>query len=112
MRACARRTAASPMWACASATRSDLICAEIVRNRCYRCCVQTRRFRPALPGFQTPPIAALEMPAAARPVFPHRHLLGIEGLSPLDIKALLDLAEEQVEVSRQVEKKKSTLRGR
>jgi aspartate carbamoyltransferase catalytic subunit len=44
--------------------------------------------------------------------FPHRHLLGIEGLSPLDIQALLDLAEEQVEVSRQVEKKKSTLRGR
>jgi aspartate carbamoyltransferase catalytic subunit len=52
------------------------------------------------------------MTAAPRPVFPHRHLLGIEGLSPLDILALLDLAEEQVEVSRQVEKKKSTLRGR
>jgi aspartate carbamoyltransferase catalytic subunit len=47
-----------------------------------------------------------------RPIFPHRHLLGIEGLSPLDIEALLDLAEAQVEVSRQVEKKKSTLRGR
>ncbi|MBF9234063.1 aspartate carbamoyltransferase catalytic subunit [Microvirga alba] len=44
--------------------------------------------------------------------FPHRHLLGIEGLSPLDIKALLDLADDQVEVSRQVEKKKTTLRGR
>lgn len=52
------------------------------------------------------------MTEAARPVFPHRHLLGIEGLSALDIEALLDLAEEQVEVSRQVEKKKSTLRGR
>ena len=24
------------------------------------------------------------------PAFPHRHLLGIEGLSPLDIQALLD----------------------
>jgi aspartate carbamoyltransferase catalytic subunit len=47
-----------------------------------------------------------------RPVFPHRHLLGIEGLSPSDITALLDLADEQVQVSRQVEKKKSTLRGR
>jgi aspartate carbamoyltransferase catalytic subunit len=45
-------------------------------------------------------------------VFPHRHLLGIEGLSPYDIEVLLDLAEEQVSVSRQVEKKKSTLRGR
>jgi aspartate carbamoyltransferase catalytic subunit len=52
------------------------------------------------------------MSAAPRPIFPHRHLLGIEGLSPLDIQALLDLAEAQVEVSRQIEKKKSTLRGR
>jgi len=46
------------------------------------------------------------------PLFPHRHLLGIEGLSPSDINILLDLADEQVGVSRQVEKKKSTLRGR
>ncbi|WP_046863368.1 aspartate carbamoyltransferase catalytic subunit [Microvirga massiliensis] len=45
-------------------------------------------------------------------VFPHRHLLGIEGLTPHDIEVLLELAEEQVSVSRQVEKKKSTLRGR
>ena len=45
-------------------------------------------------------------------VFPHRHLLGIEGLSRPDIEGLLDLAEEAVEVSRQVEKKKSSLRGR
>lgn len=44
--------------------------------------------------------------------FPHRHLLGIEGLSPFDIAALLDFAEEEIEVSRQVEKKKSVLRGR
>jgi aspartate carbamoyltransferase catalytic subunit len=44
--------------------------------------------------------------------YPHRHLLGIEGLSPLDIEALLDRADEQVEVSRQIEKKKTTLRGR
>jgi aspartate carbamoyltransferase catalytic subunit len=43
---------------------------------------------------------------------PHRHLLGIEGLSAQDIYALLDLAEEAIEVSRQVEKKRSTLRGR
>jgi aspartate carbamoyltransferase catalytic subunit len=49
---------------------------------------------------------------APRPVYPHRHLLGIEGLSPHDIEALLALSEEQVEVSRQVEKKKATLRGR
>jgi aspartate carbamoyltransferase catalytic subunit len=44
--------------------------------------------------------------------FPHRHLLGIEGLSAADITSLLDLAEEAVNVSRQVEKKKVTLRGR
>jgi aspartate carbamoyltransferase catalytic subunit len=48
----------------------------------------------------------------AQPIYPHRHLLGIEGLSAFDIEALLDLADAQVEVSRQVEKKKSTLRGR
>ena len=50
--------------------------------------------------------------AAPRPTFPHRHLLGIEGLSRPDIEALLDLAEEAVDVSRQVEKKRATLRGR
>src|SRR5215213_3984972 len=44
--------------------------------------------------------------------YPHRHLLGIEGLSPLDIAALLDRADEAVGVSRQIEKKKATLRGR
>ncbi|WP_036258303.1 aspartate carbamoyltransferase catalytic subunit [Methylocapsa aurea] len=44
--------------------------------------------------------------------FPHRHLLGIEGLSPVDIAILLDLSEAAIEVSRQVEKKRSTLRGR
>ncbi len=45
-------------------------------------------------------------------VFPHRHLLGIEGLSRPEIEGLLDLAEREVEFSRQVEKKKSSLRGR
>jgi len=44
--------------------------------------------------------------------FPHRHLLGMEGLSRLDILHLLQLAEEAIEVSRQVEKKKTSLRGR
>lgn len=45
-------------------------------------------------------------------IFPHRHLLGIEGLSRPDLEGLLALAEEEVAVSRQVEKKKSSLRGR
>jgi aspartate carbamoyltransferase catalytic subunit len=49
---------------------------------------------------------------AKEPAFPHRHLLGIEGLSAQDISFLLDLAEAAIEVSRQVEKKRSTLRGR
>jgi aspartate carbamoyltransferase catalytic subunit len=49
---------------------------------------------------------------ANEPAFPHRHLLGIEGLSAQDISFLLDLAEAAIEVSRQVEKKRSTLRGR
>jgi aspartate carbamoyltransferase catalytic subunit len=46
------------------------------------------------------------------PKFPHRHLLGIEGLAPQSISMLLDMAEEAVEVSRQIEKKRTTLRGR
>jgi aspartate carbamoyltransferase catalytic subunit len=44
--------------------------------------------------------------------FPHRHLLGIEGLSAADILALLDLAEGYVEQNRQDDKKRSVLRGR
>jgi len=48
----------------------------------------------------------------ALPLFPHRHLLGIKGLSPLDIEMLLDRADAAVAISRQSEKKTSTLRGR
>src|SRR5271156_5972904 len=42
----------------------------------------------------------------------HRHLLGIEGLTPEDITHVLDLAETYVEMNRQAEKKRATLRGR
>jgi aspartate carbamoyltransferase catalytic subunit len=45
-------------------------------------------------------------------LFPHRHLLGIEGLSARDITALLDLADTYVEQNRQADKKGSVLRGR
>ncbi len=45
-------------------------------------------------------------------VLGHRHLLGIEGLSPADITGLLDLSEEYVELNRQVDKKRASLRGR
>ncbi|MCT8998520.1 aspartate carbamoyltransferase catalytic subunit [Chelativorans intermedius] len=50
--------------------------------------------------------------APAFPLFPHRHLLGIKGLSPLDIEMLLDRADAAVAVSRQPLKKLATLRGR
>ncbi len=44
--------------------------------------------------------------------FPHRHLLGIEGLSPDDITALLDRSEVYIEQNRQANKTQSILRGR
>jgi aspartate carbamoyltransferase catalytic subunit len=44
--------------------------------------------------------------------YPHRHLLGIEGLSPDEITLLLDRSESYVEHSRQIDKKRSLLRGR
>lgn len=50
-------------------------------------------------------------PASAYIGFPHRHLLGIEGLSAEDISFLLDLSETYVEQSRRAEKKNSLLRG-
>jgi aspartate carbamoyltransferase catalytic subunit len=45
-------------------------------------------------------------------VLSRRHLLGIEGLSHEDIVGLLDLAEEFVDLNRQIEKKRTSLRGR
>ncbi|RWA74510.1 aspartate carbamoyltransferase catalytic subunit [Mesorhizobium sp.] len=50
--------------------------------------------------------------ASSLPLFPHRHLLGIRDLSPADIELLLDRADQAVAISRQSEKKTSTLRGR
>ena len=44
--------------------------------------------------------------------FPHRDLLGIEGLSVSDITHLLDLSDAYVAHNRQRDKKMSTLRGR
>ena len=44
--------------------------------------------------------------------FPHRHLLGIEGLSPGDIGLLLDIADGYVAQNRRVDKKTDSLRGR
>src|SRR5579864_3068041 len=42
----------------------------------------------------------------------HRHLLGIEGLTPEDITYVLDRADTYVEMNRQAEKKRLLLRGR
>lgn len=44
--------------------------------------------------------------------FKHKHLLGIEQLDPFDILYLLQKAQEAVQVSKTLEKKKSALRGR
>src|SRR6201989_2483551 len=45
-------------------------------------------------------------------VLSRRHFLGMEGLTRDDIIGLLDLAEEFAELNRQIEKKRSSLRGR
>ncbi|MGZ8389211.1 MAG: aspartate carbamoyltransferase catalytic subunit [Rhodoplanes sp.] len=54
------------------------------------------------------------MNVALKPSFVlhQRHLLGIDGLSREEIVGLLDLAEEFVQLNRQIEKKRSSLRGR
>jgi aspartate carbamoyltransferase catalytic subunit len=48
----------------------------------------------------------------SHPSFPHRHLLGIEGLSRGELVSLLDLSEEASKLSRQIAKKRDDLRGR
>ncbi len=50
--------------------------------------------------------------ARSFPLYPHRHLLGIRGLSPEDIEILLDRADEAVALSRRADKKSASLRGR
>ena len=58
-------------------------------------------------GYKTP-----SMSAATALRFGHRHLLGIEGLSPQEIGALLDLSETYVAFNRSPEKKRDLLAGR
>jgi aspartate carbamoyltransferase catalytic subunit len=55
--------------------------------------------------------ASLPSPAAVDQ-FPHRHLLGIEGLSEAEITYLLERADSFVAQNRKVDKKLSVLRGR
>lgn len=49
---------------------------------------------------------------SSAPILKSIHLLGIEGLSPNEINSLLALANNYVELNRQVQKKQDTLRGR
>ena len=44
--------------------------------------------------------------------FPHRHLLGIEGLSPVEISLLLDRSESYVRQNRRTNKNEPILQGR
>jgi aspartate carbamoyltransferase catalytic subunit len=46
------------------------------------------------------------------PAFPHRHLLGIEGLTPPEINHLLDLSDRYVAFNRGAEKVTDALHGR
>ncbi len=43
--------------------------------------------------------------------FVHRHLLGIEALSPVDITTILDLAEQYVTLNRSARKHSDALAG-
>ena len=52
------------------------------------------------------------METAMSESFPHRHLLGIQGLHPWEISALLDLSEAYVEQNRAADKKRDLLHGR
>ncbi|HIJ61857.1 MAG TPA: aspartate carbamoyltransferase catalytic subunit [Rhodospirillaceae bacterium] len=45
-------------------------------------------------------------------IFPHRHLLGIQGLAPTEISALLDLSDDYVDKNRSADRKMTTLRGK
>ena len=45
-------------------------------------------------------------------VFPHRHLLGIEGLTPIEINHLLDCSERYIALNRSTHKTTEALKGR
>jgi len=46
------------------------------------------------------------------PDFPHRHLLGIEGLTPPEINHLLDISERYVDLNKGIDKTSDALAGR
>ncbi len=65
---------------------------------------------PALAARLARPYSSVDMTAA--PSFPHRHLLGIQGLTPREVTALLDLSNGYVAHNRAADKKTSVLSGR
>jgi aspartate carbamoyltransferase catalytic subunit len=71
--------------------------------------VERARFGGGLAASPAPPYSFGLMGSHA---YRHRHLLGIEGLTPEDITYVLDVAETYVDMNREAEKKKTTLRGR
>lgn len=66
--------------------------------------LMTRTHGSSAPASATPP-------AGDGRGFFHKHLLGIEGLNPLEIGYLLDIADSYVEQNRRANKKKSLLKG-
>src|SRR5215203_5198632 len=84
------------------------------RTTAHACGPRLRAPSESLPSPPAAPIGSALMNIAHKSSFvlSSRHLLGIEGLSRDDIAGLLDLAEEFVELNRQIEKKTASLRGR
>ncbi len=107
--------------AAAHSSRSRIAAPRPIPGLGWRAPKARRRaaFANALPTTYGPPYSAPLM-TDGRPEpqlfptdgFPHRHLLGIEGLSPNEITALLDRSESYVEQNREIDKKKAVLRGR
>ena len=62
--------------------------------------------------YNRPLMTALEASPVERLQFPHRHLLGIEELSPDDITLLLDLSDGYAATNRSPNRKLDVLRGR
>src|SRR5918994_2373442 len=88
-------------------------CADLIRASIHL--LQAHLPTEPTAALQCPPFPFIDralMNARAKPVLKGQHLLTIEALSPDEIDNLLNLADGYVELSRQIEKKQATLRGR
>jgi aspartate carbamoyltransferase catalytic subunit len=72
---------------------------------------QTPAHKPRLALWRHRSYKALETGSEGGMTFPHAHLLGIEPLSPADITAILDLAEDYVTLNRSATKHGDALAG-